>query len=42
VPAYIGAKALTYLDEELRAIYDEWEVFFGRDGDREYRNGQPR
>ncbi|SSC11475.1 ADP-ribosyl glycohydrolase, putative (fragment) [Mesotoga infera] len=42
VPAYIGAKALTFLDEELRAIYDEWEVFFGRDGDREYRNGQPR
>ncbi len=27
VPDYIGARALTYLDEELRAIYDEWEAF---------------
>lgn len=27
VPARIKEKALTYLDKELRALYDEWHVF---------------
>jgi type I restriction enzyme M protein len=43
--AYYGApedvkmKALSYLDAELRAIYDEWEVFVAED---EERRGAPR
>jgi len=28
VPGHIKEKALTYLDGELRAIYDEWETFY--------------
>lgn len=31
VPREIRGKALTYLDEELRAIFDEWVLFIGDD-----------
>ncbi|MFH5834815.1 ADP-ribosylglycohydrolase family protein [Proteiniclasticum sp. C24MP] len=31
VPSWIIEKALTYLDERLYGIYDEWEVFMGWD-----------
>ena len=34
VPADIKEKALAYLDEELRVIYDEWENFVGVDNER--------
>jgi ADP-ribosylglycohydrolase len=34
VPADIKEKALGYLDEELRAIYDEWERFAPADNER--------
>lgn len=30
VPDYIREKALTYLDERLMSIYDEWEEFIGK------------
>jgi type I restriction enzyme M protein len=39
VPEDIREKALAYLDAELRAIYDEWEVFAQEDGER---RGVPR
>ena len=34
VPGRIRDKALSYLDDELRAIYEEWEDFIGRDASR--------
>ncbi|MDI6605076.1 MAG: ADP-ribosylglycohydrolase family protein [Thermoanaerobacteraceae bacterium] len=34
VPDGIRDKALSYLDDELRAIYDEWEAFIGKDVSR--------
>ncbi len=37
VPAEIKEKALAYLDEELRAIYDEWIVFAPNDGDEKFK-----
>ena len=33
IPVEIKEKALDYLDEELRAIYDEWEAFVGVDNE---------
>jgi hypothetical protein len=32
VPEEIGHKALSYLDPELRSVYDQWVEFTGRDG----------
>ena len=32
VPGALREKALTYLDHELRAIFDEWEEFAAREG----------
>lgn len=32
VPEEIGHKALSYLDPELRAVYDQWVEFIARDG----------
>jgi ADP-ribosyl-[dinitrogen reductase] hydrolase len=31
VPDHFKEKALSYLDDELRTIYDEWRVFLGQD-----------
>ena len=33
IPVEIKEKSLDYLDEELRAIYDEWEAFVGEDNE---------
>ncbi|MGB4587815.1 MAG: ADP-ribosylglycohydrolase family protein [Clostridiaceae bacterium] len=34
VPDFMRAKALTYLDNDLRKIYEEWEEFIGKDPSR--------
>jgi len=33
VPSWIREKALSYLDEELLAIYNEWQMFLGQDAE---------
>ncbi|WP_373482762.1 ADP-ribosylglycohydrolase family protein [Acetobacterium sp.] len=42
VPSDISEKALSYLDEELRAIYDEWAAFIARYNERISPEGEKR